>query len=525
MPLYQRIIGKPLPQNTLILPLQYPLFGKIHHCIIFAQVKKELGRGASKRVEEAYVEELLGHIPLPDVASLKGQDIVLYRPRNEANIFIKDAISILKLKQRMLRNQNAWANIIKIKGYSFYLPPGYPEVEVDYANLLYKGNLKLSPDIPILQNILQASLDTTIAPGITQEITKEILQANELVSSPFMIGDVLPYSVEDVFFQIRPEIILHNVYQMVYTVAVYAAEGVYFRDLQPDNFRLTHKWEVKLIDPSYIDISVHPEKRFSLFIKQTTPEYLPNVFSALRRSQNQEKLVRYFGEFPEGVCIGMLERVLKRIFLPQYMGSRYDNLYKQCDSRNRIEAADKLKFEEDLDFFRDVVEVLPSPQHFVQYQESLVSYLERERKFPKEFLLILASLLTMLREFSYPVFTSTGCHSLLADSQRNPMHIGHLADYIASLSQEIYSFPALETRSDVESDIIFDDEEPSGATKARIFAVHPPEPPAAHPKPGGSIESDIIFEDEQPGVTKSRIAAVYPPLPTAHLKSPKSRRE
>jgi hypothetical protein len=277
-----------------------------------------------------------------------------------------------------------------------------------------------------------ATIENVTSPQILEQLTSEVLETNDLVDTPFMICDILPFSVYDALKEMSVQEILQNLYQMVYTIAAYAREGVYFRDLQPDNFRVNENRHVKLIDPSYIDASVPVESRYVLFIKQTTPEYLPNVFSIWNRQHDEENLKRYFGEFTEGVCIGMLERVLKRIFLPQYMGEKYDNLFLTRDPLRRIEMADDWKFQEDVDFFRDVVEGIPSDALFQQYQRSAALLMEREGM-PSEAIPYIAELLTALRRFSYPVFTEQGCHSLLQDKLGQPVTIHTLPRHVEAI--------------------------------------------------------------------------------------------
>ena len=68
--LYQDLLGKPIPQNSLVVPVQYLIFGKRYYCTFFLEVDKEIGRGTFKRVEKAKVIEILGTLPLPEIASL-----------------------------------------------------------------------------------------------------------------------------------------------------------------------------------------------------------------------------------------------------------------------------------------------------------------------------------------------------------------------------------------------------------------------------------------------------------------------
>lgn len=430
MTVYQQIIGRPLPENSLLLPLQYPIFGDIHHCLLFASLEKELGKGTAKRVEQAYIQDMIGEVPLPEVASLKGQRIVLYRPREDPQAFINDIIAIVKLGQVMLHEQNARANVVKIKGHSLYIGKELPAGVSDFFQLLYGGYLKLSLEPAMLINILQKAFTPLCPHAMLEQIGNEVLHANDLVNSPFMLADIFPISVHDAVTQMRPETILYNVYQMVYTVAAYAAEGIFFRDLQPDNFRFNNNYQVKLIDPSYIAASVRSENRFSLFVKQTTPEYLPNVFSDFYRNNQQEKLIRYFGEFTEGVCIGMLERVLRRIFLPKYMGKKYDELYRQYNPSKRIEITNELKLQENLDLFRDMIDDLPSPRHFSQYHDSITALMQQEKIFPEAVIATIPRLLTILRRFSYPVFNPNSSQSLLEDEQKKPLSISQLPNYL-----------------------------------------------------------------------------------------------
>ena len=432
MTVYQQITNKPLPQDTLLLPLQYLVFGSRHYGIMFVKLEKDLGRGTSKEVKQGFVEELLGRIPLPQVTSLKGKHIVLYRPRSDNHAFINDIISIVKLGQMQLKQYNAKANIAKIKGHSLYVDEGYLGTEWDYSRLFYGGYLQLNMDSETMVDILQYSLESISSPEMIDHLTGEVLEVNSMIDTPFMICDILPFSIYDGFRGMTAETILQNVYQMVYTIAAYAGEGIYFRDLQPDNFRVSHNQNVKLIDPSYIDASVPPESRYFLFIKQTTPEYLPNAFNVLERQNQQENLKRYFGEFTEGVCIGMLERVLRRIFLPSYMAEKYDNLFLLQEPSDRIESAANLKFCEDLDFFHDVIQATPGPQHFVQYRASVASYLEKEGM-AQELIPKLAALLTDLRRFSYPVFSESGCQSLLHNDRGEPVSISDLPQHVENL--------------------------------------------------------------------------------------------
>ena len=432
MTIYQQLIQKQLPDHTLILPLQYSLFGTCYHCVIFANVIKEIGKGASKRVDHAQVTEILGQVPLPEVASLKGQDIVLYRPRDNVQAFINDIIAIVKLNQVQLKEYNARGNIVKIKGHSLYITEEYQGTESDYTKILYDGYLRLTPDPPTLLAILQSALGNSYVPEDVRQITEEILNANDLVDCPFMIGEVLPFSIEEGFLQMDVETILQNIYQMIYTISAYAAEGIFFRDLQPDNFRVNTRQQIKLIDPSYLDASVQPDSRYVLFIKQTTPEYLPNVCSQLLAQNQQAQLQTYFGNFTEGVCIGMLERVLKRIFLPKYMSERYDNLYR-LDPHARIEANNTNKFQEDADFFRDVLSGPPTTRHFSYYQGNLVYFMKREGLFCPELISAVAKILTILKQFSCPNFTNNGCYSLLNDEQGEPLVIQKLPSMIQSL--------------------------------------------------------------------------------------------
>ncbi len=431
MTLYEKLTDRKLPEHTLVLPLQYSLFGNFYYCVLFAQIQQEIGKGVSKRVEQALVIDLLGEVPIPEVASLKGQHIVLYRPRDNVQSFINDIIAIVKLNQMKIKEYNARANIVKIRGHSLYISEEYQGTESDYTKLLYEGYLKLETDMPTLLAVLRSALGTRSSPEVVQQFTDEILQANDLVDSCFMIGEILPYSLDELFPQMDKETLLQNVYQMVYTIAAYAAEGIFFRDLQPSNFRLNQKQQVKLIDPSYIDALVPKKNRYMSFIKQTTHEYLPNLCAYYQHKNEQEKLERYFGEFPAGVCIGMLERVLKRLFLPKYMGEKLDQLYR--NPQTRLQKSHECKYQEDVDFFRDVVEELPSANHFSHYQGNIAYYMKREGIYSPEVTTVIACLLTMLREFSYPVFTSKGCRTLLADEKGDFISIERLPSLVQSL--------------------------------------------------------------------------------------------
>ena len=426
--IYEQTTGKELPKDNLILPLQYHLFNNLHHCVIFVQPEEELGKGASKQVQKALVKELIGRVPSPEIASLRGKEIVLYRPRENAHAFINDIIAIVKLNQMPLTDYKLRSHIVKIKGHSLYITEEYQGTEADFSKLLYEGYLKLTPDLPSLLAVLKSSLGSACSSDVVEQMMDELLSVNDLINSPFMIGDILPLSVYEAFAEMTDDEVLTNVYQMIYSIAAYAAEGIFFRDLQPDNFRVNMKKQVKLSDPSYIDASVAPASRFVLFIRQTTAEYLPNAFSVLNLKNDKDGLTRYFGEFTAGVCIGMLERVLRRIFLPGYM-ERYDQLYLIKNPTERVEKADQLKFQEDLDFFRDVVEGLPSPENFQQYEKSILTYMGRDSIFSEELFQPIAKILRILRQFSYPVFTEYASHSLLQAGNR-PISIEQVHLYI-----------------------------------------------------------------------------------------------
>ncbi|NUM34985.1 MAG: hypothetical protein HUU50_10605 [Candidatus Brocadiae bacterium] len=434
MTYYQQHTGKPLVQNALVIPLQYLAFGNEHNIAILVKIEKDIGKGASKHVQQAVVLDFIGRIPLPEIASLKGKRIAIYRPREDFHIFFNDIIAIVKLGQLQTNEYNAKANIVKIRGHSLYINEDYEGTEQDYSRLLYEGylNLKINPGqlVRILENALAAVAGVENA----QKIAQEILERNDLINTHFMIADILPNSLLDGLAQIDDNKILENVYQMVYTIASYAKQGIYFRDLQPDNFRMNDHYNVKLIDPSYIDSSVPIESRYALFIKQTTPEYLPSVFSFFLRNNEQEKIMHYFGDFTAGVCIGMLERVIKRIFLPKYMGEKYDSLYLYNNPKMRIEKVIQLHFQEDMDFFHDMLQSFPTPEHFSEYQNTLLSYMRKEGV-SYELSMKIPPLLAALRQFSYPVFTNNGCQSLLLDKLGVPVSIDTLSDYIADILQ------------------------------------------------------------------------------------------
>ena len=434
MTYYQQYTGKPLVQNALVIPLQYLAFGNEHDVSLLVKIEKDIGKGASKHVQQAIVLDFIGRIPLPEIASLKGKRIAIYRPRGDFHIFFNDIIAIVKLGQLQIKEYNAKSNIVKIRGHSLYINEDYQGTEQDYSRLLYEGylNLKIAPEQ--LVRILQKALISNAGTEKIMEITQEVLDRNDLINSPFMIADILPYSLLEGFTQLDDNAILENVYQMVYTIASYASEGIYFRDLQPDNFRMNEKFQVKLIDPSYIDSSVPIESRYALFIKQTTPEYLPNVFSYFLRNNEQEKIMHYFGKFTEGVCIGMLERVIRRAFLPGYMSEKYDSLYLYNNPKMRIEKVIQLHFQEDVDFFHDMLQSFPTPEHFQEYHESLVSWMRKEGR-SYEMVMKIPSLLVALRQFSYPVFTSQGCQSLLLDDYGQPITIHTLSGYVANILQ------------------------------------------------------------------------------------------
>ncbi|WP_372366985.1 hypothetical protein [Candidatus Uabimicrobium sp. HlEnr_7] len=409
---YQSLLGKPLPQNSLVVPAQYLVFNKRYYCTFFLEIESEIGRGTYKRVEKAKVVEILGTLPLPEISSLKNTSIALYRPRESFDLFVNDVEDIIKLDEADISNYVIKSYIARIKGHSLFLSENYQGTIEKYSYLFSKNLIKKNIDVDDLQFCLRKSLSLLLPAEHVDSVANEILDHNDLINTPFMFSKFLPRSIEMNFCRTSEEEILQNVYDLVAMVCYHAAEGIYFRDLRPDNFRLNERNEIRLIDPSYISKKVKPRFRYNQFIQQTTPEYLPSELTLLLRQKNKHYIINYFAKFTEGVCVGMLERVLKKIFMPSYMKERYDSLHHLPNSE-RISQANQCKIDEDIDFFKDT-SLNYDISHFEQYQKSIEDRIARE-DVPERIQKRISKVIQLLRLYSKPKVSMVGCETFLQD--------------------------------------------------------------------------------------------------------------
>ena len=410
--LYQSLLGKPIPQNSLVVPVQYLIFGKRYYCTFFLEVDKEIGRGTFKRVEKAKVIEILGTLPLPEISSLKNTDIALYRPRESFDLFVNDIEDIIKLDEMEISNYVIKSYLTRIKGHSLFLPENYQGTIEKYSYLFDKNLIKKNIDIDDLRFSLCKSLSLLVPKEHLETVVREVLDYNDLINTPFMFSHFMPYALETHFQKMSEEEVLQGVYDLVAMVCYHAEEGIFFRDLRPDNIRLNKRKEIRLIDPSYISTKVTPRFRYNQFIQQTSPEYLPNEFTLLMRQNNNHLITNYFAKFTEGVCIGMLERVLKRVFMPSYMLDELNLLYS-LSNQERISQSHQLKINEDIDLFKDT-SLNYNEEHFEQYQKSILDRISREGHFDNIKTRI-SKVIQLLRLFSKPKISMSECESCLQD--------------------------------------------------------------------------------------------------------------
>ncbi|BBM83998.1 hypothetical protein [Candidatus Uabimicrobium amorphum] len=410
--LYRNLLGKPIPQNALVVPVQYLIFGKRYYCTFFLEVDKEIGRGAFKRVEKAKVIEILGTLPLPEIASLKDTDIALYRPRECFDLFVNDIEDIIKLDEMEISNYVIKSYLARIKGHSLFLPDHYQGTIEKYSYLFDKSLIKKNLDMEDLRFSLRKSLSLLIPNEHLDAVEKEILNYNDLINTPFMFCHFMPYAIETHLREMPTEEVLQCVYDLVAMVCYHAAEGIYFRDLRPDNIRLNKRKEIRLIDPSYISKKVKPRFRYNQFIQQTSPEYLPSELALLMRQNNKHYIINYFAKFTEGVCVGMLERVLKSIFMPRYMENKL-NPPRSLTSQERIAQAHQSKINEDIDLFKDT-SLNYHEEHFEQYQKSVFERISREGYF-EEIKTRISRVIELLRLYSKPKVNMMGCETYLKD--------------------------------------------------------------------------------------------------------------
>jgi len=420
---YQKIAGRSLPCRTIVLPLQYTALNAYHYMGLFLELGAELSKKTPKRVYEASVVELIGRVPFPELAALKGKKITLYCPNEDMATFLCDMRDMIQIGQRALQNVGLKNNIIKIRGSSCS-PEFYTSNTIAPSQLL-----KLAYDRNRISNIFYKAVQSMGLSENPEKIAQDILSVNELISVPFMISDFLQFSIYQAFATKDMPTILKNIYQMIFGIAGYAAEGIYFRELCPEHFRMNANHQIRLLVPSYFSINTTKENRYAYFLKQVIPEYLPNAANWFLKNRQQPKVLQYFELFPAGVCIGMLERVLRRIFLPDYMAHKCDSL--SLTFSDRFEKMMNTHFQEDVELFGGQIPEVPTPAHFQHYQDSLFALLQQHGH-STELAVKIAETLTKLRQFSQPVIRDNGCSSSLTLGGR-PVQVHELPKIIANL--------------------------------------------------------------------------------------------
>lgn len=428
--MYQKLLGKPLPENLLLVPVQYLLCNQCYYCTFLLQIEEQIAQGTFKSVEKSTIVDIIGTVPSPEIHALKGTSIAFYRPRESHDLFLNDIKDIIKLDELLLQNYSIKGFISRITGHSLFLPETYNGFIGKYTDLIGQKIIRQEFHFDDVLFSLKKSLESVILAEDVAPLTKEILSHNDLINSPYMFAPFLPYDLISGFSSLEKEKIFQSVYEMVAMVSFYAAEGIYFRDLCPDNFRIDKNQKVKLIDPSYISQSIRKSKRYECFLQQTRPEYLPNELTLLSR-KSHHSVISYFGQFTEGVCIGMLERVIKRIFLSEYMKERYDELFRLD---NRIEKCHELRWQEDIDLFKDVAEEY-NEEHFKEYRKNIHDRMRRE-KWDEDISFKISSVLETLRKFSKPIMRGIQYKSYLKEGDVE-MEISSLPSYIAKKMQII----------------------------------------------------------------------------------------
>lgn len=382
---YQKMTGRTLPFETLMLPLQYASsYQEQYYVTLFVQVGAELASSLNKKVYEVTVLDIIGRSPLPELATLKGRKVCLYCPYEDTAGFIQDMRQLLTLQQHPIQNAEAKKYLLNIIG------------ENGILDTVYDAKKSLA--------LFQQSLQSMFGFEYVETFTSEILAYNKLSQTPFLICDFLPLSIYQAFAMSDPATIFKHIYQMLFAVISFAQEGIYFRELCPEQFRMSQNRQVRLLVPTYFTGNIpYDENRYSYFLKRTIPEYLPHPITWFLRNQQHPQVLRYFEKFPEGVCIGMLERTIRRILLPQYMMDKYENpAILHSTFANRLENTITQQEQEDLELFGAQVPVIPLPHHFQYYRQAIFTLL-KDYNLNVEISAKLANALTILRQFSYPI--------------------------------------------------------------------------------------------------------------------------
>ncbi len=419
---YQKILGKALPSNMLLLPLQYKSFNITHQITLFLELGQEIVNGVSNRLNEALVVELLGRVPFPEIFSLKGKKIILYRPGEDQNRFLADMQQMISLPQIPTQNVDIKGNIVKIRGHSLF--------QKDEEN---SNKLSQYYDPTRFVNIIYKSIQSIAVAQKIEPIVEEILSQNQIIDKPFMITEFLPVSIFQGFSTLNADILNKNIFQLIYLISGYAQNGIYFKEICPEHFRFTSNGILRLIVTSYFTREFSSENRYSLFLKQVIPEYLPNLVTWYLRNNQQPKILQYFEKFPEGICIGMLERVLRRVFLPEYMSAKYDAIPNNSTNfAVRLNQVIASQWQEDLELFHSPISEIPDSKQFKRYQTTLADLLQN-KGYSIDISNKISKVLLVLRQFSYPIYLNeASCQSLLKDGE-NSLSINSLSQYISSI--------------------------------------------------------------------------------------------